>query len=279
MRCSIGSAASGFILAVIIAASSGVSRADIIRYDSGGFGSVQQSLSGLGYDLNGPSVESTAESFVIPGAPGGNTRLDFAYIRDTGGYQFSFGVFDRGAVTADPVSDRENWALQALGTAIMVFDDRESNPGATASIDVAAGTDLGLFLIPNDTLAAVLETPAAFFGGNRPDPLFSVSDANPGGFDQLMVFQAGGLTTFAFEDLSRAGYSDEDFTDLVITTTATPLSVQPEVQIEAASTPIPEPPALAILMFTALTFALIRGRQWRHSRANPASISLRAGRS
>lgn len=279
MRCSIGSAASGIFLAEILVASPGASRADIIRYDGGGFGSVQQSLSGLGYDLNGPSIESTAESFVIPGAPGGNTRLDFAYIRDTGGYQFSFGVFDRGSVTADPVSDRENWALQALGTAIMVFDDRESSPGATASIDVAAGTDLGLFLIPNDTLSAVLETPAAFFGGSRPDPLFSVSDANPGGFDQLMVFQAGGLTTFAFEDLSRAGYSDEDFTDLVITMTATPLSVQPEVQIEAASTQIAEPPGLTILIVAALTFVLIRGGQRRYSPGTPALNSSRAGRS
>ena len=66
-------------------------------------------------------------------------------------------------VTADPVSDRQNWALQALGAATMVFDDRETNVGATASVDVAAGTDLGLFLIPNDTLDAVLDNPCPRF--------------------------------------------------------------------------------------------------------------------
>ena len=264
MRCSIGSSASGLFLAFALLVAPALSRADTIRYDNGGFSSVQQSLSGIGYDLNGPSIESTAESFVIPGAPGGNTRLDFAYIRDTGSYQFSFGVFDREAVTADPVSDRENWALQALGAATVVFDDRGSNPGATATIDVAAGTDLGLFLIPNDTLAAVLQTPAAFFGGNRPDPLFSVPDANPGGFDQLMVFRAGGLTTFAFEDL-------------VITMRTTPLSVQPEVQIEAASTQIAEPQALIILIIAGLAFASIRARQRSHYPGNRALIFLRPG--
>ncbi|MFT5486063.1 MAG: hypothetical protein ACI9JL_002401 [Paracoccaceae bacterium] len=246
-----------------------VSNADTIRYADGGFGSVQQSLSGLGYNLSDPSIESTAESFIVPGvaggapggASGGSTRLDFTYVRDTGSYRFSFGVFDRGAVTADPVSDRQNWAIQALGASTVVFDDRVTNPGATASVEFAAGTDLGLFLIPNDTLASVLENPAAFYGGSRPAPLFSVADANPGSFDQLMTFEAGGLTTFAFEDLSRAGYSDQDFTDLVITMTADPLPGQFLVQTEAASTAIAEPRGLAILMLAGLSLVWLRARR------------------
>lgn len=261
MRRSIGTAVSGIVLATALVAVPGFSNADTIRYDDGGFGSVQQSLSGLGYDTSGPSIESTAETFIVPGTSGGATRLDFTYIHDTGSYNFSFGVFDRGEVTADPVSDRQNWALQALGAATMVFDDRETNVGATASVDVAAGTDLGLFLIPNDTLDAVLDNPAAFYGGNRPDPLFSVSDANPGGFDQLMVFEAGGLTTFAFEDLSRAGSSDEDFTDLVITMTSTPFYGDSVAQSAVAATEIAEPPALAILITAGLAFAWLRGRR------------------
>ena len=126
MRRSIGTAVSGIVLATALVAVPGFSNADTIRYDDGGFGSVQQSLSGLGYDTSGPSIESTAETFIVPGTSGGATRLDFTYIRDTGSYNFSFGVFDRGEVTADPVSDRQNWALQALGAATMVFDDRET---------------------------------------------------------------------------------------------------------------------------------------------------------
>jgi len=81
--------------------------------------------------------------------------------------------------------------MQALGTATTVFDNREIDIGATNSIDVAAGTELALFLIPNDTLQSVLDDPSAFGGGNRPDPLFSVSDANLGSFDQLLSFEAG----------------------------------------------------------------------------------------
>lgn len=262
MRCSLRATASGFVLAAAaFFVAPLVSHADTIRYADGGFGSVQQSLSGLGYDLSDPTVESTAETFIVPGASGGTTRLDFAYVRDTGSYRFSFGVFDRAAATADPVSDRQNWASQALGASTVVFDDRDVNPGATASIDIAAGTELGLFLIPNDTLAAVLGNAAAFYGGGRPDPLFSVADANPGSFDQMLTFTSGGPTTFAFEDLSRAGYSDEDFTDLVITLTASPLAGQFLVQTEVGSTAIAEPSGLGILVLSGLSLVWLRIRQ------------------
>lgn len=265
MRCSVGAAASGIVLAAALVAVPVISNADTIRYADGGYGSVQQSLSGLGYNVSDTSIESTAESFIVPGAPestlGGSTRLDFTYVRDTGSYRFSFGVFDRGAVTADPVSDRQNWAMQALGAATVIFDDRDTDPGATASVEFATGTDLGLFLIPNDTLASVLENPAAFYGGTRPDPLFSVSDANPGNFDQLMTFESGGLTTFAFEDLSRAGYSDEDFTDLVITMTASPLPVEFFGQSEFSSTAVAEPRGLAILMLAGLPLVWLLSRR------------------
>jgi hypothetical protein len=83
MRRSIGTAVSGIVLATALVAVPGFSNADTIRYDDGGFGSVQQSLSGLGYDTSGPSIESTAETFIVPGTSGGATRLDFTYIRDT----------------------------------------------------------------------------------------------------------------------------------------------------------------------------------------------------
>lgn len=261
MRCSVGAAASGLVLAAVLWAAPMNAYADTIRYADGGFRSVQQSLSGLGYNTSDPSIESTAESFIVPAAQGSAARLDFSYIRDTGSYRFSFGVFDRGAVTADAVSDRQNWAIQALSAATVIFDDRETDPGATASVEFSAGTDLGLFLIPNDTLASVLENPAAFYGGGRPAPLFSVADANPGSFDQLMTFEAGGLTTFAFEDLSRAGYSDEDFTDLVITMTSSPLPGRFQVQTELASAAIAEPPGLAIVILAGLSLICLRTRR------------------
>ena len=112
MRCSVAAAASGIVLAAALSAVPKPSYADTIRYADGGFGSVSQSLSGLGYNLSNPSIESTAETFIVPGMTGGGTRLDFTYVGDPGSYQFSFGVFDGGAVTADPVSDRQSRAGQ-----------------------------------------------------------------------------------------------------------------------------------------------------------------------
>ena len=70
-------AASGIVLAAELSAVPKPSYADTIRYADGGFGSVSQSLSGLGYNLSNPSIESTAETFVDPGMSGGGTRLDF----------------------------------------------------------------------------------------------------------------------------------------------------------------------------------------------------------
>ncbi|MDE0794064.1 MAG: hypothetical protein OSB76_00280 [Alphaproteobacteria bacterium] len=150
MRCSVAAAASGIVLAAALSAVPKPSYADTIRYADGGFGSVSQSLSGLGYNLSNPSIESTAETFIVPGMTGGGTRLDFTYVGDPGSYQFSFGVFDGGAVTADPVSDRQSRATQALGASTVVFDDQDTDPGATRSLDIAAGADLGLFL-PNES--------------------------------------------------------------------------------------------------------------------------------
>ena len=36
--------------------------------------------------------------------------------------------------------------MQALGAWTVVFDDQDTDPGATRSLDNAAGIDLGLFL-------------------------------------------------------------------------------------------------------------------------------------
>jgi hypothetical protein len=232
-------------------------RADTISYFAGGnYNIVSQTLSGLGYNTSDTAIESTSGGFAAPGPTGTTTRLDFTFIRDLGGYQFSFGIFDRSAVSADPVADRQAWALQALGSATVVFDNREISIGATTSIDVAAGAELGLFLIPNDTLAAVLADPSAFYGGSRPDPLFSVSDANPGSFDQMLSFESGGLHTFAFEDLTRAASSDQDFNDLIVTMTATPDPGELSIQTEA----VPEPSGLALVLLAGLGLAWTRVR-------------------
>jgi hypothetical protein len=87
MRCSVGAAASGIVLAAVLLAVPKPSYADTILYADGGFGSVQQSLPGLGCNLSDPSIESTAETFIVPGTFGGSTRLDFTCIGNAGAWR------------------------------------------------------------------------------------------------------------------------------------------------------------------------------------------------
>ena len=135
IRCSIRATKIGTILAVALLIVPASLRADIIRYfDGGKFDVVSRTLAGTGYNTSDTAIESTAEGCDVPVLSGGTTRLDFTFVRDLGGYKFSFGVFDRSAVTADPVSDRQNWTLQALGTATVAFDNREVGIGATTAL-------------------------------------------------------------------------------------------------------------------------------------------------
>lgn len=233
-------------LLLLLAVAGAPARADTLSFFDGSYGSLQGTLQSLGYNTSDPAIETTAQTYTAAGAPGTTTRLDFTFVQDVGGYQFSFGIFDYGAVTANPVTDRILWGMQALSAATLVFDNREVEVDDTMSIDVAAGAQLGFFLIPDDTLADILENPEDFYDGSRPDPLFSVSDANPGAYDQMLAFQSGSLFALAFEDLTRTGWSDQDFNDLVITMQET-VSDQLVERIET----IPEPPGLALLFLMA----------------------------
>ncbi|MEQ9448995.1 MAG: DUF4114 domain-containing protein [Rhodospirillaceae bacterium] len=250
-------AACSIVLGSVVAGHVTAARADAITYFGGGnFTSLTGTLQGLGYNTADPGIESANQLFAVPGQAGSTTRLDFTFMQDFGGYQFSFGFFDRSAVSADPIAQRAVWGAQALAAATEVFDNRTVSIGDTASFDVAAGTQLGWFLIPNDTLAAVLSDPAAFYAGNRPEPLFSVSEANPGSFDQLLTFEAGGLTTLAFEDLTRAGSSDMDFNDMVVTLRTSVIS---ETSIEVVNQ-VSEPSVGAVIALGALSLFAARRR-------------------
>lgn len=243
--------------ALVLGGGASGARADTIVYSPANQSVLSNTLTSLGAD--GSTSASSLESYIVPGAGGTSTRLDFGFVQDLGGYQFTFGFYDAAAVTANPAADRRSWALQALSSGTVVFDNREISAGATASFDVAAGSEIGLFLIPNDTLAAVLDTPDAFFGGSRPDPLFSVSNANPGAFDQLLAFDTGSFLVFAFEDLTRTGWSDMDYNDLVVTMTATPSTQGYVAQIDTIAEPRP------VWLLAAALLPLAFARRRRHS--------------
>lgn len=260
IRIFFGSTGAALGAAAIVLASSALpasARADTVSFYDASHSSLGNTLTALGYDMSDHGIEDTAETFVVPGVAGTSTGLTFTFVQDVGGYQFSFGIFDYDAITADPATDRTTWGLQALASATEVFDNRKIVIGQTKTVDVAAGTRLGLFLIPDDTLASVLDDPSSFYGGSRPDPLFSVSNANPGAYDQLLTFESGGLATFAFEDLTRTGWSDEDFNDLVVT-----MRTSVSTQAVESLTPVPEPPTGILLLAFAGAASM-----WRRARA------------
>jgi hypothetical protein len=85
--------------------------------------------------------------------------------------------------------------------------------GLTNTIAVSPGVAVGLFMIPNGTLAD------AQAGLGNP-PLFTLASLNPGQFDQALTFYdpVGGQIICAFEDINIiSGNSDQDFQDLVFT--------------------------------------------------------------
>ncbi len=177
--------------------------------------------------------ETLAESFVVPPDPtASSVDLTFTFERDTGSFLFSFGFCPASAVALiDPTINKEAWATACLAAATEIFDDTGAAVGDTFLVNLAPGAVLFFYLIPNNDLATYVANCAPFpnpscnfYPPQTSDnpfraPLFSVEDANPGEFDQLLAFIGGGKTLFTWEDLSRSdlvppGASDEDFTDL-----------------------------------------------------------------
>jgi len=193
--------------------------ADTIRhFVDGPFGDVPNLLTTLGIPNNAGS-ETIAEEFMVPGIAG-TVDLTFTFERDTGAFSFSFGFCDASTVLLeDPIADKQSWATACLAAAIEVFDDSSVNPFATSMHTVTAGTELIFYVIPNNDLAVFNANPGNFYPSQTANnalraPLFSVSNANPSEFDQMLSFIGGGVTLFTFEDLTRSGGSDQDFTDV-----------------------------------------------------------------
>lgn len=231
----------------------GTARADVVtHFGDGPFPDVTVLLNGQG--MNNPAFETTALTFMVPGTTG-NVDLTFTFLRDTGVFLFNFGFFDVSTVTANPVTQTQLYATQALAGATLIFDDNVDNPGATAMATVTAGTTLGFFLIPNNTLAAFNANPGDFYPSQTSNnalrsPLFSVTNANPGQLDQMLSFVGNGKTLFTFEDLTRTGPSDQDFTDLAFL-----------VDAELPPQPVPEPGASLLLGLGLLSAGLVHRRR------------------
>jgi hypothetical protein len=201
--------------------------ADVISYSHDGpFPYVAVILDQVGIGSSNFGAETTATTFIVPGSPGTLTDLTFTDQADYGTYLFTFGIYRVADVTANPIAQKELYAVQAISNGVLIFDNRIHVPFATATVSVQAGTEVGFFLIPNDTIANFLANPDSYYDAlansnfwAKRSPLFSVSDANPGEFDQLMSFVDLGITLFTWEDLTRIpiGGSDSSFADLGFT--------------------------------------------------------------
>jgi hypothetical protein len=220
-------------------------RGDVVRYTSSpaSFPAVTSGLVGEFGTAGFPPLTETTQSFyqVVGSGP---VSLTFRFKDDSGAFQFNFGFYRNTpalqAIDTSTAAGKVAYATMALapGNATIVFDDRIDDPGATRALTANGGDEIGFFLIPDDTLARFQTNPGLFAvngvgsvtRGDPPPlrwPLFGLSDANPGGMDQLMSFSGVSAVTgrptnlFAWEDLTRAAIpgnpfpSDNSFGDLI----------------------------------------------------------------
>lgn len=188
------------------------------HFGNGPFADVTTLLNNLGIPTV-PGSETIAEEFMVPGVIG-TVDLTFTFERDTGAFEFSFGFCDStNVIGIDPIAQKQQWATACLASATEVFDDSLVNVPATSMHTVNAGSELIFYIIPDNDLTTFNANPSSFFPSQTGtsslrSPLFSVSNANPSEFDQMLSFIGGGVTLFTFEDLTRSGPTDNDFTDI-----------------------------------------------------------------
>ncbi len=214
--------------------------------------------------MNPATSENLAQIFLTPQDPNNPNlppqSVTFTYIRDTGIFEFSFGICPVSAVTANAATQPQLFAEQCLGAATEIFDDTGAVPSTdnnsippfslatllsgdkfvfdANSNPLAPGVPSYFYLLPDNNLSFFLANPNDFYPSKTSPnseraPLFSFADANPGsctdannqptfGCDQMLFFVGSCdvqpdlvCSAFFFEDLTRDGVSDEDFTDLV----------------------------------------------------------------
>jgi DNA-binding beta-propeller fold protein YncE len=239
-------------------------------FDRPNYSWMLEILDRTGIGRNNRNAETAAETFIVPGEPGEIVELTFSYFHKGGALEPRFGVFDRGLVTAHPIEQPVEFAIQALEARLLEFTRPGSSlPDGTqfGTISVAADTELGfymfanpLFLASTDRAIAELRSMVTQWGSSdayerlqridawgRRDrtifPYFSIAGANHGRVDQFVTFLGDEFTVIAIEDTLLRSIGDVDLTDMVI-------------KINARLIPVPEPAAGALAIVAGALCAL-----------------------
>lgn len=219
---------------------------------------LAQNLNDAGFDT-ALAVQNPTNENTLPGP--GDIALLFKFIADRGQYSFCFGYaleadLDQALVAtirsgSATNADREAFAIDAIiDNGVIVFNDAADTEGETAisTITTTAPSSIIFWIVPDERMNDFQTNPSAFAytGGSEPVPLFSLSQANPGGFDQLVSYAQDSIreTVFSWEDIRRTQGSDGDFNDLVFTVDAVffPLIADCPVVCEPISTAYPYAP-------------------------------------
>lgn len=160
--------------------------------------------------------ENPAALYVVPGATGTATALDFGWLERGGAFFSEIGVYTvdnaSGAVGGVAPTDA-NYAQAALASATPVFT-RGQAKGARSIQSFAAGTVLGFYMVQNSTLATARAFNPANAPINGPVVFFSFAGASPDQFDHAQGSASASGTVVRFEDGLYGG--DRDFNDAVI---------------------------------------------------------------
>ena len=231
------------------------------------YSGVPSLLDVVGIGQSNVGAESIYETFTTPS---GTSSLTFNYVQNTGSFRFSFGFYQPGSNPYDPVSAKQDWADYAITNSTIVFDDRDDDPGDSRTFSVMGDKQLAFYIIPHNTYAHFTAHPNLFYdlpiqSSPHQSPMFSASDGNRGELDQMLSFSdyTADITLFAFEDMARAHYSGETFSDIGITINTALIPTASASQISdgvvdndfngGAQAPIPSTMLLAIpLVFLGL---------------------------
>jgi len=206
---------------------------------------LTQSLQASGFD------PATTETF-SHGFTAVASQVTVRYKLDMGGYLSTVGIYPLSAVNSAP--DRISYAISAVQSAQIFFDDRNQNPPVTTVLNVLEGQDYGVFALVNSSVSMFLADPIRIANGEQ-GIIFLDPRQNLRGDDHFLTFFANGRgVASGFEDLYQLGDKDYNDGQFWISGFVPTESYQPPVIPEASTI------AAGAVGAAAVGFSLLRRR-------------------